>query len=117
MSVRYPAMTLAKIEHVCPSCGYRGLDCPPYANMPAPPWLGPEPPYSMHYGDPSYDVCDCCGFEYGNDDEPLLGVRGSSFEEYRREWIGRGCPWFDVDKRPKSWSLSEQLSRAGISVG
>jgi len=55
----------------CPCCGYKGLNEPAYENLlvlPVPADLCP--PYSNHYGMPSYEVCDCCGFEFGNDDEP-----------------------------------------------
>ena len=62
---------MAIVKHYCPCCGYDGLSCPAYSELGPPPWprLG-EPPYSSHLGFPSYEVCSCCGFEYGLDDDP-----------------------------------------------
>lgn len=101
--------------HTCPCCGYFGLSAPAYADLPAPPWsdLG-SPPYSQAYGFPSYEVCPCCGFEFGNDDEPGTAA-GATFAAYLREWIVAGCNWFDAEKRPSRWSLDFQLTAAGIT--
>ena len=100
----------------CPACGYAELDVPPYAllrQLPVPDGL--QPPYSQYFGDPSYEVCACCGFEFGNDDEP--GTRSSvTFKQYREEWIADGMAWFDASKRPMEWSLNRQLASAGISA-
>lgn len=100
--------------HTCPCCGYYGLSVQAYANLPPPPWgdLGP-PPYEQSYGLPSYDVCPCCGFEFGNDDNPGTAV-GSSFAAYLRDWIAEGCQWFDPTQRAAGWLLDSQLSSAGI---
>ena len=38
--------------HMCPVCGYIGLN---------------EQPYDDN-GCPSYEICSCCGFEFGFDD-------------------------------------------------
>ncbi|AGA28579.1 hypothetical protein Sinac_4388 [Singulisphaera acidiphila DSM 18658] len=98
----------------CPCCGYNGLSQPPYrglADVSAA--RGLEPPYEEHFGAPSYEVCDCCGFEFGNDDNPGTGVP-ASFEEHLREWVRSGCEWFDATKRPEGWQLEEQLERAGL---
>jgi hypothetical protein len=47
----------------------------------------------------SFEICDCCGCEYGYDDYP----------KYREEWIRKGAPWFDPKERPLNWNLEEQL--------
>ncbi len=100
--------------NICPCCGYDGLDTRPYQCMDDHRKAnGVAPPYAVHFGDPSYDVCDCCGFEYGFDDDPGIGRR-MSFEEYREAWIAEGVRWFDESKRPDGWSLDAQLKRAGI---
>src|SRR4051812_12611451 len=107
-------MALMKVEHVCPSCGYRGLSSAPYAQMPQPPWVKhPDPPYGAHFGMPSFEVCSCCSFEFGNDDEPGT-ANAVTFDEHRRDWIARGCPWFDDKKRPVQWSFADQLRSAGL---
>ncbi len=52
-------------------------------------------------------VCPCCGFEFGNDDDPGT-AKGSAFEEYRDEWIKRGAPWFSPHLKPENWSVTKQ---------
>jgi hypothetical protein len=63
---------------------------------------------------PSYDVCACCGFEFGFDDNPGT-AEPQSFEAYRLGWRDDGCRWFDATKRPEGWSPVEQAKAAGIS--
>jgi hypothetical protein len=72
-----------------------------------------DPPYAKYFGMPSYDVCDCCGYEFGHEDEPGT-ADPVSFETYRQEWIARGCQWFDPDKKPKDWDVKEQLRNLGL---
>jgi hypothetical protein len=99
---------------VCPCCGWRGLMQPAYEQLkqlPVP--TGIEPPYSEYFGMPSYEVCDCCGFEFGNDDEPGIG-KPASFRAYLDEWVADGEKWFSAEKRPASWSLSVQLKAAAL---
>jgi hypothetical protein len=72
------------------------------------------PPYCRWYGMPTYDVCPCCGFEFGFDDEP--GTAPSvSFEEYLQQWIAEGGRWFDESRRPSGWLLGDQIAAAGIA--
>jgi hypothetical protein len=107
-------MALGVVKNYCPCCGYPGLDAPAYRRLGPPPWSHPgPPPYERWYGDPSYEVCPCCGFEFGNDDNPGTAAP-SSFERYRQEWIAAGCPWLDPSQRPAGWRLEEQLVAVGI---
>jgi len=102
-------MKIPIMKFTCPCCGYFGLDLAPYAKMVSPSVeKSTKPPYSRYFGDPSYEVCPCCGFEFGNDDEPGTGSP-VSFDEYLREWIKDGKVWFDESKRPDNWSFEEQL--------
>lgn len=55
-----------------------------------------------------YNICDCCGTEFGNDDE----LR--TFGELRRHWIASGARWF-FQEPPALWNPWEQL--AGANVG
>ena len=77
------------MKYICPVCGY--------------PELG-ERPCDVN-GNPSYEICSCCGFEFGFDDSS----NGVVFEDYRKRWIDEGAKWFSPKKRPVSWNLSEQL--------
>lgn len=82
----------------CPVCAYPGLDAPPYAIWPPPEGIPLKPPYEAMLGDPSYDVCPRCGFEFGNDDNPGT-ADPSSFEQYREEWEASGSLWFCEPKQ------------------
>lgn len=103
-----------KEAFVCPCCGWDELSQRAYENLvdlPVPSDL--VPPYSEYYGMPSYEVCGCCGFEFGNDDEPGTGAP-ITFQGYLAEWIADGIIWFRPEKKPQDWSLAEQLRLAGI---
>src|SRR3954454_7715680 len=106
-------MALVVVKNCCPCCGFAGLDMPAYRRLGPPPWFHPgPPPYEQWYGDPSYEVCACCGLEFGNDDNPGTAAP-TSFEQYRDEWIRGGCRWFDESLRPSDWDLKEQLASIG----
>lgn len=47
----------------------------------------------------SFDICECCGCEYGHDDTPA----------YRTQWLNAGGQWFEPQKRPKDWNMQLQL--------
>ena len=74
---------------ICPVCGYNQLN---------------EPPFDS-FGYPSYEICACCGYEYGFDDES----EGLSFSEYREKWINNGFKYRDEGEKPKSWDKSMML--------
>ena len=103
------------MTYTCPCCGYVGLSSLPYSNTLGHGLVrGLTAPYSAHFGMPSYEVCPCCGFEFGNDDEPGT-AQPATFEQFLNEWMLDGAKWFDPSKRPVDWSLDEQLSSAGRS--
>jgi hypothetical protein len=68
-----------------------------------------EPPYDAK-GNPSHEICSCCGFEFGYDDQS----QGNSFSDYRNKWLAEGAKWFDPARQPENWSLEEQLKRIGV---
>ena len=72
------------------------------------------PPYGVRYGLPSYEVCACCGFEFGNDDDPGTAAP-ATFDQYRNEWIEGGCEWFDPSKKPADWDAKSQLAFMMVS--
>ena len=66
--------------HMCPVCGYIGLN---------------EQTYDDN-GCASYEICSCCGFEFGfvdNDQGKTLN----------------GTLWSNEKKKPEKWNLKEQL--------
>ena len=54
---------------------------------------------------PTYEICPCCGVEFGNEDYTV-----ESAKRYRIEWINKGLNWFDPSEKPKYWNEKEQLN-------
>ena len=75
------------MKNICPVCGYNGLK---------------EPPYDNH-GCASFEVCACCGFEFGFDDLS----EGLTFDEYKKNWINNGSKWFNESCKPMNSNLFE----------
>jgi hypothetical protein len=74
----------------CPVCGYKGLDEPAFDNV----------------GAPSYEICDCCGTEFGYHDTT------KSHAALRQEWVAKGMPWHSkIVPPPTDWDPAEQLKR------
>jgi len=88
----------------CPVCEFVGLQSKPYVTWPPPEGLPITPPYEDWLGEPSYEVCPLCGFEFGNDDNPGT-CDPISFAEYRAEWEAEGRPVMSV--------ASVELANAG----
>lgn len=102
-------------KFTCPCCGYPELEHPPYKMLWVPPIaINVQPPYWQPYGEPSYEVCDCCGFEFGYDDEPGTAPP-KSFADFLKEWVDDGCIWFNPGKKPPGWNLEQQQKKAGMS--
>jgi len=73
--------------YTCPVCYYTRM---------------PDPPQD-------YNICPCCGTEFGSDDE------NASWEDLRLQWIGRGAPWF-FDQPPAFWNGFVQLLKANVPL-
>jgi hypothetical protein len=58
----------------------------------------------------NYNICECCGTEFGNDDEM------HSHEELRAKWIEGGAKWF-FRSAPIGWNPWTQLFKANVSMG
>lgn len=83
--------------HICPICGFGGLDKPVETK-----------------GVPSFDICPCCGFEFGFHD----GVRGETYEKWRMRWIQDGMKFRKghIIPPPVDWDPRRQLASIGITV-
>lgn len=79
---------------VCLICGYNQLT---------------EPPYDAD-GNPSYEICPCCGFEFGFDDKS----EGIFYTEYRKDWIKNGAVCFNKKLKPLNWDVKQQLRNIDI---
>lgn len=66
-----------------------------------------EPPWGDDGRTPLFEMCDCCGVEFGYQDSTPLGVA-----RYRKKWLDAGGAWDNPKTRPPDWNLAEQL--AGI---
>jgi len=47
----------------------------------------------------SFEICDCCGCQYGYDDD----------EKYYHNWLSNGSKWFEPEMKPTDWSLDQQI--------
>lgn len=74
--------------YVCRVCGAEQLD----------------PPWGEDGQIPSYDICDCCGVEFGYEDMNL-----ESIKRYRQKWLDSGANWFRKKNKSENWSLDRQL--------
>ncbi|MFD2117623.1 hypothetical protein ACFSTH_09385 [Paenibacillus yanchengensis] len=78
--------------YLCPVCGYDELDELPYVNN------------DVTTG--SFEICSCCGFQFGVDDLD----NGISLKKYRDKWVDEGAKWYsDSSPKPKDWNLEKQL--------
>lgn len=75
------------MKNICPVCGFPDLD---------------EPAYHSDLGG-SYEICPCCGTEFGYDDA------GSSIPELRQRWKDNGCRWWSSSSPPINWNPALQL--------
>lgn len=69
-------------NRLCPVCGYEMRDPPT-----------------------DYNICPCCGTEFGYDDAYL------THDDLRVEWLRAGAPWWSpVDPKPENWDPFRQLN-------
>lgn len=54
----------------------------------------------------SFEICDCCGVTFGNEDSQYQSVI-----KYREKWIKEGANWFEESMMPEKWNLEESLNK------
>ncbi|MBN6075083.1 hypothetical protein HYE60_07480 [Aggregatibacter actinomycetemcomitans] len=59
---------------------------------------------------PSYNLCPCCGVEFGYEDTTLASIRN-----YRNKWANSGYKWVELNIKPQNWNLDEQLKNIPAS--
>ena len=90
----------AGATHVCPACGYDHL------------WEDPAA-----YGTGSLEICPCCLFQPGFDNNAAASGGVTSPAEYRADWIAEGSAWkSDLIPPPDSWDPIAQVSRVIASA-
>jgi hypothetical protein len=83
------------MKHSCPVCGWPEL---------------PKPPRHAS-GGASFELCPCCGFEFGYDDD----AQGLTYAQARARWIADGMTWWSASRlAPPGWNAAQQLARAGF---
>jgi len=60
---------MKKSNHTCPVCGFSGLN---------------EAPFGLN-NEPSYEICPCCGGEFGND----ITNDPKSLAQLRKQWLAK----------------------------
>jgi hypothetical protein len=66
--------------------------------------LQEDPPWGLDGVTASFDICGCCGVEFGYEDS----TRGSVLR-YRASWLASGAKWVDHAGEPDNWNLEDQL--------
>jgi len=53
---------------------------------------------------PSFEICGCCGVEFGYQD-----CTPEYIKKFREEWLNKGTKWANPDEKPMDWSLAKQM--------
>lgn len=77
------------MKNICPVCYFDDLFEPPYDNR----------------GIGSYEICPCCGFQFGYDDFPN---KKEQIILWREKWLAEGSKWFSKCRKPKGEDSEEQ---------
>ena len=87
-------------ERLCPVCGYE---------HPRPTW---------HGGVPSFEICPCCGIQYGYSDAAGgdEAARAMLYRRWRQAWIEGGMRFKWPERQPKDWEPVAQLQRIGVHL-
>lgn len=63
-----------------------------------------EPIWGKDDRTPTFNICDCCGVEFGYEDCNLEAVQA-----FRKKWLQEGNKWWNPKAKPQSWLLEEQM--------
>lgn len=66
-----------------------------------------SPPWGRDGSSPSFEICACCGSEFGYEDATDAGVFRA-----RAKWTESGYAWVEKDAKPNEWSVELQLRNA-----
>ncbi|MEW9702966.1 hypothetical protein [Paenibacillus sp. SI8] len=80
--------------YTCLVCNYRDLEDPPYDTR----------------GFGSFEICICCGFQYGFHDDGN-NKNPQVLEVWRKKWVEKGYKWHSSYRLPPSnWDAKKQLN-------
>lgn len=74
--------------HNCRVCGFYMMD----------------PPWGDNGQFPTYEICPCCGVEFGYED-----CTAESTKDYRKKWLNQNVKWFENKLKPDDWDLEKQM--------
>lgn len=63
-----------------------------------------DPSWGIDESCPTFNICVCCGTEFGYHDFTLIGIR-----QQRNIWLRHPDQWDTPSAKPDDWSLEEQL--------
>lgn len=63
-----------------------------------------EPSWGEDGNTPSFNICDCCGTEFGYEDATIVAIKRT-----REKWLSKGAKWSEPKAKPKDWVLEVQL--------
>lgn len=69
-------------------------------------YLPPEPPWGINGDAPTFEICPCCGVEWGYED-----VSQTSADRFRQRWLAGGAPWQDKRTPQDGLGVQERLAR------
>jgi len=77
-----------RVEHHCRVCGL----------------FHEDPPWGEDNKTPTYDICPCCGVEFGYGDTTPDNARA-----LRHDWVEQGCAWQEPREKPGGWDANSQM--------
>ena len=81
---------LSQKDYACRICGF----------------LQPSLPWGYDGKTPLFEICDCCGAEFGYEDVTIQSIK-----QYRDRWLSDGAIFWAPREKPKKWLLEEQLKQ------
>ncbi|MDP4527006.1 hypothetical protein [Bacillus halotolerans] len=87
------------MKYICPVCGFKGLTESAYDDQ----------------GNHSYEICSCCGFQFGYDDFEMTREDGSYLEPsesiiaYRKNWLAAGAVIFSPECYPQHQQQAKKV--------
>ncbi|MBM7602761.1 hypothetical protein JOC75_000731 [Metabacillus crassostreae] len=88
------------MHYVCPVCGFDKLD---------------EPAYNK-YNEASYEICPCCQFQFGVDDDVEISdgvfmLREETHTIYRNKWVEDGAEIFQPECYPQEFQSDDKVKK------